>query len=154
MKAIVTKGQGHDSIVMISSTNPESAAIMLRTEILTANAQGFLQSEKRVGLLKGKTGDIQKIAVGLKEGDDFSAKVFPVKFVVKESFEPFYAGQEPKKNPQTDEVITSKGAPVYRQTLIVSESSPEVDVRLETDRDTSNAAAKVESGTGFETLNK
>ena len=140
MKAIVTKANGHDSIVMISQNNPDSASIMLRTEILGVNDQGFLTTEKRVGLFKGKTEDIQRLAAGLKEGDDFSAKITPVKFVVKEKFEPFYSGQEPKINPQTKEVVTSSGAPVYRYTFVVSESSPETDVRLATDRAEATAA--------------
>ena len=61
MKAIVTLANGHSEIVMISKNNPESAAIMLRSDVMSANDGGFLQIEKRVGLLKGKTEDIQKL---------------------------------------------------------------------------------------------
>lgn len=131
MKAIVTKAKGHDSVIMISQNNPESASVMLRSEILTSNDQGFLQKEVRIGLLKGKTADLK--ALNLIEGQDISA-IMPVKLIVKEAFEPFYAGQEPKKNPSNGEIVTSGGAPVYRQTIVVSESSAEADVKLATDR--------------------
>ena len=131
MKAIVTKSPKHDSIIMKSTTNPDNASIMLRSEILNANDQGFLQKEVRIGLFKGKTSDLE--ALGLKEGQDFSS-VIPVKLVVKESHDPFYAGQEPKINPTTKEVVTSSGAPVYRQTIVVALDSPETDVKLATDK--------------------
>lgn len=131
MKAIITKAKGHDSVIMTSANNPENASIMLRSELLTSNDQGFLQKEVRVGLLKGKTADLK--ALNLSEGQDISA-IMPVKLIVKEAFEPFYPGQEPKKNPTNGEIITSGGAPVYRQTLVVSESSAETDVKLLTDK--------------------
>jgi hypothetical protein len=135
MKAIVTLAQGHDNIVMISKNNPESAAIMLRSETMSANDQGFLQTEKRVGLFKGNTAEIQKLGAILKPGDDFSQKVFPVRLVIKETFEPAYEGHQPKINPTTKETVTSEGAPVYRQTVVVAEASAEKDVFLATDRE-------------------
>ena len=138
MKAIVTKSPKHDSIIMKSTTNPDNASIMLRSEILNANDQGFLQKEVRVGLFKGKTSDLELL--GLKEGQDFST-VIPVKLVVKESFEPFYPGQEAKINPTTKEVVTSAGAPVYRQTIVVALDSPETDVKLATDKAEATAPA-------------
>ena len=138
MKAIVTAPQGSNQILMISRKNPDSAAIMLRSEIQGINAQGFVQNEVRVGLVKGKTEDMRKIAANLKAGDNFSEKVMPVKLVVKESLEPFYSGQEPKINPQTKETVTHMGAPVYRQTIVVAEDSPETDVKLATDSSTAS----------------
>ena len=148
MKTVVTLANGHDKIVMVSSNNPESAAIMLRSEIMSANDQGFLQTEKRVGLFKGKTEDIQKLAATLKPGDDFSAKVFPVRLVIKESFEPAYDGHQPKINPTTKETVTSSGAPVYRQTFVVAEASAETDVFLATDREP--VTAKMQADVAFD----
>ena len=146
MKAIVTLANGHDNIVMISKNNPESAAIMLRADTMSANDQGFLQTEKRVGLFKGNTEDIQKLASGLKPGDNFSEKVFPVRLVIKETFEPAYEGHQPKINPSTKETVTSGGAPVYRQTFVVAEASAEHDVFLATDREPVTAkVAEVET---------
>jgi len=132
MKAIVTKSASHDNIIMISTKNPENASIMLVTIANSMNDQGFLVSEKRVGLVKGTTEGLK--ALNLKEGDDYSAKICPVKLVVKESFDPFYPGQEAKINPKTKEVVTSAGAPVYRQTIVVALDSPETDAKLATDK--------------------
>lgn len=143
MKAIVTLAKGHSDVVMVSANNPESASIMLVSETMSANDQGFLVTEKRVGLFKGETAKIK--ALGLKAGDNFSEKVFPVRLVVKEAFSPFYPGQKPKINPQTKAVITSEGAPVYRQTLVVAETSAEIDARLATDK----VEATVETNTEF-----
>jgi hypothetical protein len=148
MKAIVTLANGHSEIVMISKNNPESAAIMLRSDVMSANDGGFLQVEKRVGLLKGKTEDIQKLATNLKPGDDFSSKVFPVRLVIKESHEPAYNGHEPKINPTTKETVTSGGAPVYRQTLVVAENAPQQDEFLPTDRE--EVTAKTQANVAFD----
>lgn len=145
MKAIITKAKGHDSVIMISANNPENASVMLRSELLTSNDQGFLQKEVRVGLLKGKTADLK--AMNLIEGQDISA-IMPVKLIVKESFEAFYPGQEPKKNPTNGEIVTSSGAPVYRQTIVVSESSAETDCKLATDKE-AVAATKAQPAAAF-----
>lgn len=147
MKAIVTLANGHTDIVMISKNNPESAAIMLRSDVMSANDGGFIQIEKRVGLLKGKTEDIKALAANLKPGDDFSQKVFPVRLVIKESFEPAYNGHEAKINPTTKEQVTSNGAPVYRQTFVVAENAPQQDEFLATDRE--SVTAKIEANTEF-----
>ena len=153
MKVTVSKPQDAKSIVVVSTSNPEQAAIMLRSTIMTANSQGFIQSEKRVGWLKGKTEELQALAATLKEGDDFGAKCFPVKLVVKESLEPFYTNQEPKKNPTTGEVVTHLGAPVYRQTFVVAEGSSEVDIKLTSD--TANANVSIaETKVDFHEANK
>ena len=152
MKAIVTLAKGNDNVVIISKNNSDSAAIMLVTEHMSANDQGFLQVEKRVGLFKGKTEQIQKLAESLKAGDNFSEKVMPVKLVIKESTTPAYPGHEPKINPSTGEVVTSSGSAVYRQTLVVNETSPEMDVRLASDK--VSVAAAVTADAGFSKINK
>ena len=105
---------------------------MVKQSTMSANDQGFIQEEIRVGFVKGATETLRKL--NLKAGDNFSDKAFPIKLVVIEQFEPFFPGQEPKKNPKTDEIITSSGAPVYRYTYAVSESSPMVDSKLATDK--------------------
>ena len=154
MKAIVTKANGADSIIMVSKSNSEQAAIMLRSETLSANEQGFLQTEKRVGWIKGKTEEIQKLASILKEGDDFNVKcallgMGAVKLVIKEATAPFYQGQTPKINPTTGEVVMHGGSPVYRQTLVVSQSSSDVDSKLITDKVTVVSETIKEHSTEF-----
>lgn len=152
MKAIVTLAKDHSDIVMISKNNPESAAIMLRNDVVSLNSAGFLQTEKRVGLLKGKTEEIRALAAGLKPGDDFSAKRFPVKLVIQESNTPFFDGQTPKINPSTAEIVTSNGSPVYRQTVVVPESMEISDTLLVTDKEP--VTAKMEANKSFHEANK
>ena len=124
-KAIVTLAEGQTDVVRVSKTNPENGSIMVKSETVTMNDNGFEVEEVRIGFIKGTIENLRKR--NLKPGDDYSAKVTPVKLVIKEQFEPFFPGQEPKKNPKTDEVITSSGATVYRYTFVVSETSPMVD---------------------------
>lgn len=131
-KAIVTLAEGQTDVVRVSKTNPENGSIMVKAETIGVNDQGFMSKETRIGFIKGTVEDLKKF--NLKPGDDFSAKVSPVKLVIKEQFEPFFPGQEPKKNPKTDEVITSSGATVYRYTFVVSETSPMVDEKLISDK--------------------
>ena len=131
-KAIVTLAEGRTDVVSVSKTNPENGSIMVKAETVTLNDNGFEVEEVRVAFIKGTVENLRKR--NLKPGDDYSVKVTPIKLVVKEQFEPFFAGQEPKKNPKTNEIITSSGAPVYRYTYAVSESSPMVDSKLATDK--------------------
>lgn len=131
-KTIVTLAEGRTDVVMVSKTNSDNASIMVKQSTMSANDQGFIQEEVRVGFVKGATETLKKL--NLKAGDNFSEKAFPIKLVVVEQFEPFFEGQEPKKNPKTDEIITSSGALVYRYTYAVSESSPMVDSKLPTDK--------------------
>ena len=131
-KAIVTLAAGKTDVVSVSKTNPENGSIMVKAETVTLNDNGFEVEEVRVAFIKGTVENLRKR--NLKPGDDYSVKVTPIKLVVKEQFEPFFPGQEPKKNPKTNEIITSSGAPVYRYTYAVSESSPMVDSKLATDK--------------------
>jgi len=139
MKVIVSKPKNKSSILVVSESNPESAAIMLRSEVTTINPQGFIQSEKRVGWIKGKVNQLKALIAEytLTDGTDFNSVVpneLKVKLVIKEALEPFYDNQEPKLNPQTKEPVTHSGALVYRQTLVLNESSSEMDDKLTTDR--------------------
>jgi hypothetical protein len=142
-QVIVALATGRNDLVIESRNNPENGAIMLRSEVMTINDNGFQQVEKRVGLLKGKTADLKALIAkhNLKAGDDFS-KISPVRLVVRESTEPFFEGQEPKINPTTKETVTHLGADVYRQTFVVSASSTLEDLKLATDREEAPVAAQ------------
>ena len=134
MKVTVSMPKNATSIVVISKNNPESAGIMLRSNAIGINDQGFMAEEKRVAWFKGKTEQIESFVkqYGLKDGSIFP---IPVKLIVKESTTPFYNNQGPKVNPTTGEVINHNGSPVYRQTIVVAESSSEVDVKLASDKE-------------------
>lgn len=152
-KVLISKPEGATSILMVSQNNAEQAAIMLRQDTIGVNSQGFLTEEKRVAWFKGETVKLQKLinTLGLKEGDNFSEKVTPVKLVIKESTTQFYNGQNPKVNPKSGEVITSNGVPVYRQTFVMPVSSTETDVRIT--GDTTTTVVSQEAPVSFEEAN-
>lgn len=152
MEAIVSKAQGHDSLVIVSRNNPDSAAVMLRSEVQTLNEEGFLQVSKRVGLFKGNTADIRALIekYNLREGDNFSAKVFPVRLVVRESSEPEYVGHSPKINPTTGEVVTSGGKEVYRSIKVVPENSQLQDNIMLLDRAPAETSVLETASTEFD----
>ena len=148
MKAIISKPDNYNNstphekypIITVNGNNADYGFIMLRSITLTIN-QGFRQESKRVGRYQGKVEDLVKDVetFGLKEGDDFSRKVMPVKLIVKETTEPQYEGQQEKLYPaghaQAGQPVLSNGNYVYRQTIIVAEGSDEHDTLLPTDRE-------------------
>ena len=136
MKATIVKAEGRDSIIMVNQNKPEFASIMVRNDSMGLSENGFMVTEKRVGFITARTEEIEAMVkqFNLKENDDFSAKAFPVKILIKESTTPFYETQSPKVNPTTGEVVQSGGQPVYRQTLVVPASSPQEDEKMVTDR--------------------
>lgn len=152
-KVLISKPEGATSILMVSQNNAEQAAIMLRQDTIGVNSQGFLTEEKRVAWFKGETVKLQKLinTLNLKEGDNFSEKVTPVKLVIKESTTQFYNGQNPKVNPKSGDIITSNGVPVYRQTFVMPVSSTETDVRIT--GDTTTTVVSQEAPVSFEELN-
>ena len=141
MKAIISIAKGYDSILILSKKNPDQAAIKVVGQVMIQNDQGFIQMSKRVGLIKGKTEDLRFIIhlYELKEGDDYSEKITPVKLIVKETYEPAYEGHQekiyPETHPKAGEPVTSQGSYVYRQTIVVSEHSTEHDELLSTDKE-------------------
>jgi hypothetical protein len=131
MSTIVAKSKKHDGIIIPSKNNAEFGAIMV-IETRNTFEQGFLSSRKRVGLLKGKITELQSL--NWKD-----QQIVPLKVVYKEALEPFYPGQEEKKYPenhvQAGQAVTSGGAMIYVNKLVVSTDSPEVDILLPIDRE-------------------
>lgn len=131
MATIVAKSKKHDGIVIPSNNNSEFGAIMV-VETRNTFEGGFLSSRKRVGLLKGKIADLT--ALNWKD-----QQIVPLKVVYKEALEPFYPGQEEKKYPenhvQAGEAVTSGGAMIYVNKLVVDANSIEEDVLLPIDRE-------------------
>ena len=152
-KVLISKPEGATSILMVSRNNAEQAAIMLRQDTIGVNSQGFFTEEKRVAWFKGETVKLQKLinTLNLKEGDNFSEKVTPVKLVIKESTTQFYNGQNPKVNPKSGDIITSNGVPVYRQTFVMPLASTDTDVRIT--GDTTSVVVSQEAPVSFEEAN-
>lgn len=143
MSAKVEKSKKHDTLVIVSENNPEFGSIIVREtrdslmDRMTSN--GFLGDVKtRIGLLKGKVED-------LKAFNFVDGQIVPLKVIYKESTEPFYVGQDPKRYPEFNkdgskhakslQVITTQGAPIYVNKLVVGSNSPEEDILLPMDRE-------------------
>src|SRR3972149_6041343 len=95
MSAFVGKSDKHPGIIMKSKNNPEYGAIML-VEYRNSFSGGFANGRRiRIGLLKGKVENLEKLNWVEKQP-------VPFKIVYKESLEPFYPGQEPKKYPENN----------------------------------------------------
>ena len=120
------------SIVRPSETNPEIGSIQIKDTSIKLGVNGFVQKNNRSAFIRGNIKDLT--ALNLKDGQDLSSVFGNKKMVVKESTTPFYPGQNPKINPQTSDLIKSKGACIYSETIIVDEHSEEVDILLVADK--------------------
>ena len=133
MKAIVTKMEGQTNLVAPYEKNPEFGRIMVRNdESVSISATGFLSKSPRVAWIGGRVDTLQEIVdtFNLREGDDWSEKVIPIKLVVKEQANPFWETQNAKINPSTGELVLYKDQPVYRNVFVYPETSDEQDVFL------------------------
>lgn len=97
-------------IVSQSQNNPEYGYVQLRQDVTSINASGFLTSQPRHALIRGNYEDLKKVFASAKEGTTLKGKI-----VVSETLVPPYPGAEPKINPQTGEVLTKDGQPIYRE---------------------------------------
>lgn len=115
---VTTSKKDSTEILGISTNNPDYGYIRVEENSgLTFGNGGWLNSSSKTALIKGKTADlklfIQKnnVKVGFE---------VPGQIVIIEQTTPFYAGQQPKVNPSTGEVlyVTVNGVktPIYRQT--------------------------------------
>lgn len=118
-----------NSIVRQSVSNPEFGSIVVKDNGVKL-VNGFLNKNNNVAFIRGKHEELKKL--DLKEGMDISTLFGNQKMVVKESTKEFFIGQEPKKNPKTNEIcVTTDGEPIYRVTEIVDINSPVTDTLLE-----------------------
>lgn len=129
MATVVALAKGHDSIIIPSKNDSSKGAIMV---IETRNEfnNGFLAIRKRVGLVKGSVE--QLLSLNWKKDQQVDLKV-----IYKESFEPFFAGQDckryPENSPYAGQPVTSGGHEVYVNKIVVDIASPEQDELLLTD---------------------
>ena len=93
-------------VVTPNPKKPQFGSVRIDQEVVSVEG-GFLNRQNRVAFLGGRVEDLQ--SMGYKEGQKL-----PGKIIIKESLTPFYADQTPKINPETDEVLTQNGNPIYR----------------------------------------
>lgn len=104
-KPVVVKHPETGLVITPSVNKPEFGTIRIDQEVNVFN-NGFFAVQKRTAFVRGRITDLESL--GLKDGSTLDGKI-----IRKESFEPFYENQEPKINPQTNEVILTDGRPTY-----------------------------------------
>lgn len=96
-------------IVTQNPNKPEYGSVRVDQEVKTFT-NGYLNKTKRVAFIGGRMEDLTEM--NFREGQEL-----PGKIIVEERLEPFYPGQSPKINPETEEVLTQGGNPIYRNSF-------------------------------------
>lgn len=113
----ITPNPETNQVITQSTNNPEYGYVRVESKTTTFE-NGWIRTATRSALIRGKVDELKPLE-GLKQ--------LPGKIVVKESLTPAYDGQDPKINPQTGEVLTKGGSPIYRQTFF-TQNPAETDI--------------------------
>lgn len=115
---VTTCKKDSQAIIGQSTNNPDYGYIRVEAnDGLSFGNGGWLNSNTRTALIKGKVADLKAFIVknNVSLGYELAGKI-----VIKEQTEAFYEGQQPKIVPSTGEVlyVTINGVknPIYRQT--------------------------------------
>lgn len=109
MKKPVVKVAAHKKTGELISVgkNPLYGSIRVEAQHVSLE-NGFAQTQNRSAYINGALEDLESF--NFQIGQELSGKI-----IRKESYSPFYEGQTPKKNPQTDEIVLKNGREVYMQ---------------------------------------
>lgn len=101
-------------LVTQNPNKPSYGSVMVRQEGEISLEGGFMNKSDRVAFIGGDYEALKSYVEqkGYKDGSEIKGKI-----VIEESLTPFYEGQNPKINPETGEVLTKGGQPIYRQAL-------------------------------------
>lgn len=103
-------------VVTVNAKKPNFGTIRIESSV-TDMSTGFFSVRKRVVFIGGPLD--QLLAEGFKD-----QQVIPGKIIMLQSYEPFYAGQQCKINPTTQQPVLTEGRPTYmefRHTMNMSE---------------------------------
>jgi len=119
---VIVKVHPETGAIYTVKNNPEWCSIRVESMVLGNNEKGLLALQKRVGFIRMQVAVANSL---IAQGQLKAEKPFPFKgkIVIKESLEEFYPNQIQKVNPQTGELITYQGRPVYRATYFQSGES-------------------------------
>lgn len=125
------------AVITQNPNKPEFGSIRVdyKTTSLTG---GFASSGNRSAFIHGRMEDLE--AYGLKEGQELTGRI-----IRKESFAPFYGGQQAKINPSTQETVLTDGRPTYLDFQYTEDSKAEdvwVEEEVEETVDASQAVAE------------
>lgn len=120
------------AIITASTKNPEWGTFRVDSENVSME-NNFFNVSKRSAFIRGKIADLNSL--GLKAGQSL-----PGKIVKRESFEPFYEGQQAKINPSNGETVLTNGRPTYIE-FVYSANAEAPDVWV--GQDTNAVSAEV-----------
>ena len=93
------------AVITVSTNKPEYGTIRLDEESIQFQ-NNFMNKSRRSVFIRGKVADLESL--GYKANQALAGKI-----IKRESFEPFYEGQEPKMNPTTGDIVLKDNKPVY-----------------------------------------
>jgi hypothetical protein len=102
-------------VITQNPNKPEFGSIRLDYKTATLSG-GFSSIGNRSAFIHGRMEDLE--AFGLKAGQELVGKI-----IKKESSAPFYDGQQPKINPQTNEQVLTNGRPTYLEFQYTEDSN-------------------------------
>lgn len=146
----LAKGVNPDSIVdgVIVKGNNNHGYITLTTSEIVEVSPGYYDNKTRVTQIRGRIEPLREIVAKAKltPGCNLSSTWRPSRLIVKEQLTPFYGPtesnptrkpQQPKIKPIEGEddgyVLLKDGQPIYRQTFLVQNQSPEIDILIKHD---------------------
>lgn len=97
------------AVITVSTNKPEYGTIRLDEETIQFQ-NNFMNKSRRSVFIRGKVADLESL--GYKANQALAGKI-----IKRESFEPFYEGQEPKMNPTTGDIVLKDNKPVYLEFL-------------------------------------
>jgi len=110
MNKVTVIESNNGSAINVNPNNPEYGYIRVGQTLSKFNQDGWLQSENRYFLLKGKLNELQNS--GMEAGH-----VLPGKLVRQESLEPFDSYSQPKVAGDSGVICTVKGQPIYSRVV-------------------------------------
>lgn len=110
MKVQLVKHPETGQLITVNPNKPEYGTIRVDSTQVQFTG-GFANKVKRTAFVNGEIETLEAIVSSAQGG------WLPGKIQVLESFEPFYAGQTGKVNPETGEELKSGGKTIYRQSI-------------------------------------
>ena len=95
-------------VITPSKKNTDWGTVRLDQEKVVIN-NGLMVKQRRTAFLRGEIAVLEE--QGFTEDSADSKQIGTI--IRKESFKPFFEDQEPKMNPETEELVLKDGKPVY-----------------------------------------
>lgn len=113
---VTVKAHPTTNLVITPSANKPDFGTMRVDSVSKVFSNGFFNESKRTAFIRGKIADLTSL--GWTAG-----KSVPGQIVKRESFSPFYEGQNPKINPTTGEVVLKDGKESFLEFVYTQDMS-------------------------------